>query len=267
MDISSPVILAFATHDPAGRCGLQAIAETIAGLGGHCASVVTGLCASGHVNEYELMPVDSRLVIQQARSILEDMPVAAIDVSYAGSVGNLEAIHSIFVDYPQIPVVCSAALQYCDNSATVAAEYPRALAELILPLSTLLVCNNDHTAALTQNAPLAEDLIHRLFVSNCQHLLSYQCNQSSRSFEYILYSEETVLETFNWQAGCCQPQDAAIEDMLAAGIATYLGHGSGIVTASTEGIKFASQAAASAQRIGFESPIPNRFFWAKRDKN
>ena len=188
MDISSPVILAFAPHDPAGRCGLQAIAETVAGLGGHCASGVTGLCASGHINEPELVPVDSTLVIQQARSILEDMPVAAIDISYAGSVGNLEAIHSILIDYPHIPVVCSAALQYWDNNTQVAAEYPRALAELILPQCMLLVCNNNNTAALTQNAPVAEDLIHRLFVSNCQHLLSYQCNQSSRSFEYILYN-------------------------------------------------------------------------------
>ena len=263
MDTTPPVVLAFAPHDPAGRSGLQAITETVASLGGHCAAVVTGLCASGQSQEPALVAVDSALVIQQARSVLEDMPVTAIYISYAGSVANLEAIHSILIDYPSIPVICGGALQYWDNNSQAIAEYPNACAELLLPQATLLVCDDSHTAALTHNAPVAEDLIHRLFACNCEHLLSYQCNQTTRSFEYTLYNEDTILDTFNWQAGCCQPKDAAVEDVLCAAIATYTAHGCGIATASQQGVKFASNAAANARRIGFESPIPHRFFWAQ----
>lgn len=263
MDTTPPVILTFAPHDPAGRSGLQAIAEVIASLGGHCASVATALCANSSSEARELIPVDSNLLIQQARSVLEDMPVAAIYVSYAGSVTNLEAIHSILEDYPQTPVITSAALQYWDNNSQAIADYPSACFDLLLPASKLLVCDNTQTSLLTSHAPITEGLIHRLFACNCEYVLSYQCSQSSRSFEYTLYDDETILSTFNWQAGCCQPQSSAVEDIVAAAISTYVGHGSSIETATQEGLKFASQAAASARRIGFDIPIPNRFFWSE----
>ena len=263
MDTTPPVILSFAPHDPAGRSGLQAIAEVIASLGGHCASVATALCASSSSDERELVAIDSNLLIQQARSVLEDMPVAAIYVSYAGSVANLEAIHSILEDYPQIPVISAAALQYWDNNSQAIADYPNACSELLIPASKLLICDNTQTSVLTSHAPITEGLIHQLFACNCEYVLSYQCSKSSRSFEYTLYDEDTILSTYNWQAGCCQPQSPAVEDILSAAIAAYIAHGSSIETATQEGLKFASQAAVNARRIGFDTPIPNRFFWAE----
>jgi hydroxymethylpyrimidine/phosphomethylpyrimidine kinase len=266
MDFSPPVILGFAPHDPAGRNGLQAIAEVIASLGGHCAGVVTALCTSSGSDEPDLMATDSNMVIQQARSVLEDMPVKAILVSYAGSVANLEAIHSILADYPKTPVITAAALQYWDNNSQAIADYPNAYAELLIPGSKLLICDNSYAPALTSNAPATEELIHRLFARSCEHLLTYQCSQASRSFEYTLYDEDTVLNSFNWQPGCFQPQTSAVEDIIAGAVSAYIAHGSSVLTATQKSLDFASQATAKARQIGFDSPIPNRFFWADPSK-
>lgn len=262
MNTQPPVILTFTPFDPAGRSGVLAANEVIASLGCHHAAVATALCATGNSATPDIIPVDSNLLIQQARSILEDMPVAAIFVGYAGSVPNLEAIHSILVDYPDIPVIASSALNNWDNSSQAMADYPNAFMQLVASMAELVIADQQQTPVLTSNAK-SEELIHPIFASQCAHLLSYQCIASARGFEYTLYSDETVLHTFNWQAGCCQPQSSAVEDTIASAIAAYMAHGSTTQTAATQGLKFASLAAASARRLGFDSPIPNRFFWAK----
>lgn len=263
MEATPPVILSFAPLDPAGRAGIQAIAESVASLGGHCASVATALCADSNSSQPELMPVDSNLIIQQARSVLEDMPVAAIYVGYAGSVRNMEAIHSILQDYPTTPLVVNSLLHLWPNDSQAEANYPSACAELIIPGCNLLICHTQDTAPLTSNAPNTEEYIHRLFANNCEHLLTYQCAPSQRRFDYTLYNEDTVLASHPWQAGCCQPQTTAIEDILGAAITTFIAHDSSIITATHEGLNFAAQAAKHARRIGFDKPIPNRLFWAK----
>lgn len=263
METSPPVILCFAPLDPAGRAGIQAIAETVAGLGGHCASIATALCANSSSSNPDLLAVESNLLIQQARSVLEDMPVGAIYVSYAGSVANVEAIHSILQDYPDIPLILNTALHLWPNDSQAQANYPNACAELLISGCQLLLCNDDDTAPLTSNAPATEEYIHRLFANSCEHLLTYKCAPASRCFDYTLYDEDNILFTHQWQAGCCLPQSAAIEDVLGAAITTYIAHGSSVATATQEGLKFASQAAASARRIGFDNPIPNRLFWTQ----
>ncbi|WP_053980015.1 bifunctional hydroxymethylpyrimidine kinase/phosphomethylpyrimidine kinase [Marinagarivorans algicola] len=264
MEATPPVILCFAPLDPAGRAGIQAIAEVVASLGGHCASIATALCADSSTQP-TIIAVESNLLIQQARSVLEDMPIAAIYVGYAGSVTNLEAIHSILQDYPDIPVVLNTLLHLWSNDSQVQSNYPNACAELLIPQCKLLICNDADTAPLTSNAPVSEEYIHRLFANNCENLLTYQCTPSVRRFDYTLYNEDTILMTYPWQADGCQPQSSAIEDILGAAITTYVAHDSSIATATQEGLKFTSQAATNARRIGFDSPIPNRLFWAKNN--
>lgn len=263
-----PVILAFAPHDPSGRGGLQAVVETVACLGGHCTAVATGLFASGS-DAAELVPTPSHLLIQQARSILEDMPVSTIVIGYAGSITNLEAIHSILEDYPQIPVVCMSGLKEWENSSDEgeASHYPQAFAGLISPKSRLLICANDYADELASNAPMSEASIHRLSACAGEYLLTYQCKSSARCFEYVLYDEETVLAATHWQAAHCAPSDAAVEVTVAAAVATFIGHESSMEVAVQEALSFAQQSANSARRIGFEALIPNRFFWVNNAKD
>jgi hydroxymethylpyrimidine/phosphomethylpyrimidine kinase len=49
--------------------------------------------------------VDADFVSEQARAVLEDMPVQAFKLGVLGSVENIEVIAEIISDYPHIPVV------------------------------------------------------------------------------------------------------------------------------------------------------------------
>lgn len=257
-----PVILILGPHDPSGRQGIQAAIETIAGLGGHCVSVITALCLSGS-DQTESVPIASHIIIQQARSILEDMPVAAIMVSHGGSISNVEAIHSILEDYPHIPVTCSADFQYRDSSLPESSEYSEALVELIISKCQLLVCDEAYSSAMSGSATVSEETIHPLVACGSEYLLVCKYNTSKRQLEYTHYSEQTVLATFSLPTECSGLCTAALGEMISAGTACFLGHGSSIRTAVSESLKFAEQAATQARRIGFGARIPNRFFWIK----
>ncbi len=259
---NTPVILILGPHDPSGRQGVQAAIETVSGLGGHCVSVITALCMSGNAHA-ESIPIASHLIIQQARSILEDMPVAAIIVSYAASIANVEAIHSILEDYPHIPVTCSADFQYHDSSLQESGEYAQALVELIVSKCQLLVCDEAYSSDMSGSATVSEGVIHPLASCGSEYLLVSKYNTKKRRLEYTHYGDQTVLATFAWQTECSGLCTAALGEMISAGTAGFLGHGSSISTAVSESLKFAEQAAAQAQRIGFGAMIPNRFFWIK----
>ncbi len=73
-----PIVLTFAATDPSGGAGLQADILTLASLGCHPLSVVTGITVQDSAGVEDFMPVEADWVADQARMILEDMPVAAL---------------------------------------------------------------------------------------------------------------------------------------------------------------------------------------------
>ena len=102
---SLPIAMSFAGMDPSGGAGLQADIETLASMGVHSTPVVTAITVQDTQTLLRYEAVDTPLLVEQARAILEDMPVAAIKIGMIGSVENVEAIHTILMDYPSLPVV------------------------------------------------------------------------------------------------------------------------------------------------------------------
>ena len=86
----------------------------------------------------------------QARAVLEDVPVAAFKLGFCGSVENVAVIAEILADYPDVPLVVepglhAAALVLGEAGEEIAA----ALADLILPQTTLLVADRHESLRLT----------------------------------------------------------------------------------------------------------------------
>ena len=100
-----PIVLAFAATDPSGGAGLQADVLTLASMGCHPLSVVTAATIQDTMGVEEVMALDAEWVADQARCVLEDMPVAAFKVGVVGSIENIAAIAEIVSDYPEIPLV------------------------------------------------------------------------------------------------------------------------------------------------------------------
>ena len=100
-----PIVLTFAATDPSGGAGIQADVLTIASMGCHPLSVVTAITVQDTSGVEDVQAVDADWVVDQARSVLEDMPVAAFKIGLLGSVENIAAIAEVISDYPDVPLV------------------------------------------------------------------------------------------------------------------------------------------------------------------
>ncbi len=98
-----PIVLTFAAADPTGGAGLQADILTLASLGCHPLSVVTAITVQDTAGVEGVLPIDAEWVADQARALLEDMPVAAFKLGMLGSVEVIAAIAEVISDYPGYP--------------------------------------------------------------------------------------------------------------------------------------------------------------------
>ena len=89
---NTPVVMNFAGTDPSGGAGLQADIETLISMGCHAAPVVTAVTVQDTQQLFHYQAMEPTLVIEQARAVLEDIPVAAFKIGMVGSVENAEAI-------------------------------------------------------------------------------------------------------------------------------------------------------------------------------
>jgi len=105
MTDSPPIVMVFAATHPTGGAGLQADIMTLASMGCHPVSVVTAITVQDTMGVDGVLPIDGEWVSDQARCILEDMPVAAFKIGVLGSVENVLAVAEITSDYPEIPLI------------------------------------------------------------------------------------------------------------------------------------------------------------------
>ena len=105
-----PAVLSFAATDPSGGAGIQADILTLASMGCHPLSVITAITVQNTSGVEAISPLDADLVADQARAILEDVPVAAFKIGVLGSAENVAAIAEIVSDYPEIPLILDPVL-------------------------------------------------------------------------------------------------------------------------------------------------------------
>ncbi|MCH2219781.1 MAG: bifunctional hydroxymethylpyrimidine kinase/phosphomethylpyrimidine kinase, partial [Dechloromonas sp.] len=105
-----PQVLVFAASDPSSGAGIQADLLTLASLGCHPLTALTAITVQDTVGVQSVQALSAEIVEQQARTILEDMPVAAFKVGVLGSVENVLAVAEIVSDYPDIPLILDPVL-------------------------------------------------------------------------------------------------------------------------------------------------------------
>ena len=255
-----PVVLSFGALDPAGGGGVQADIETAASLACHCAPIATALCTKGGPDLTVTLAIDSTLLIEQARSVLEDMAVAAIKIGFTGSVANVEALHSILRDYPHIPVVLHPALHLWDQDKAEQSGLLGALSELLLPQATVTHMN---LAELRQMAPEADTLdasAQAIINRGCDYLLVYGSEQQNRRLQNSLYRSQGLVK--HYQRAHIASNCHSSASTLASSVAAYLGHNCHPLSAIEQGQDYTWQTLIAARQLGSGKAIPHRFFWA-----
>lgn len=258
-----PIILTFSALDPSGIGGIQADIETAASLGCHCAPVVTSICTEGSTENTETLAVDSPVIIEQARSILEEMKVSAIKIGFVGSIANAEAIHTILEDYADIPVVSHPVLCLWNEENFEQADLPSAFSALILPNSTVASFSLYEAREIAQEADNLDATANAIISSGTDFTFITGTGQDQKEFRNSLFGEKGLIQHYAWEQ---EPLTThGTNSTLAMSTASYLAHGIDVIQAVEQSQNFTWQSIRASRELGFNRRSPHRFFWA--DKN
>jgi hydroxymethylpyrimidine/phosphomethylpyrimidine kinase len=255
--------MSLAAHDPCGSAGIQADIETCMSLGCHCSPIITAICAKDTRELKEMVPVDSTLLIEQARAILEDMPVAAIKLGFLGSVGNVEATHTILRDYPNIPVILDPLTSVSDDELLDSAALLKATTTLLLPMATLATPDLVEAHELAQQGDTINACATEILESGCQNLLITSVSRNNDSVENLLYNQLGLVKNFSWPRLKLFSHGSGAT--LSASIAAYIAHGLRLIDAVEQGQQFTWRALEASRQLGMGKRIPNRIFWADQN--
>ena len=264
-----PIVLVFAATDPSGGAGLQADIMTLSSMGCHPLSVVTAITIQDTTGVDDVSAIDAEWVADQARCVLEDMPVAAFKIGLLGNLEQVAAIAEVVSDYPEVPLVLDPVLASGRGDELVTEEMVVALRELLIPQTTILTPNSLEARRLAageseegEGLELAE-CARRLIATGCEYVLVTGAHENTVQVVNTLYGQNGVVRSDPWQrlpgsyhgSGCT----------LASAIAATIANGLEISDAVKDAQEYTWQTLKGAFRPGMGQHIPDRLFCARED--
>ena len=131
-------VLVVGPADPTSAAGVTGDVLTIAAQGAYPLSVVCEMCLRDTTQFDGRIALDPELVLEQARMILEDAPVAAIKLTLPGSVDLVVALAGLVSDYGDVPLVLEAPSLILNEDDSDDSPLAAAI-ELLLPQAAVLV--------------------------------------------------------------------------------------------------------------------------------
>ncbi len=251
--------MTFSGHDTTGGAGVHADIEAISSQGCHAATVVTCLTIQDTIDVSTLIPIDDDIVIQSARAVLEDMPVAAFKIGLLGSVEVIEAVHSILYDYPNIPVIFDPILASGSGTELANADVIDAMSALLFPETNVLTPNTLEAAALVPEADTHAAMAYGLMDRGCDHVLLTGTHDDNHHVVNRLYYNQREIDSFEWPRLAHEYHGSGCT--LASTLAALMARGLDPLSASREAQNFTWHSLNNAYRLGMGQLIPNRLFW------
>jgi len=262
-----PLVLTFAASDPSGGAGIQADLLTLASMGCHPLSVITAITVQDSAGVEGMLAIDADWVADQARCLLEDMPVDAFKIGVLGSVENIAAIAEIVSDYPDVPLILDPVLASGRGDELANDDMTHALRELLLPQTTIVTPNSLEVRRLAEAEEdeelTLEQCAARLIETGCEFVLVTGTHENTPQVVNTLYSKSGVVRSDSWPrlpgsfhgSGCT----------LASAIAAMLANGLDLPEAVREAQDYTWQTLKKAYRPGMGQLLPDRLFWAREE--
>jgi hydroxymethylpyrimidine/phosphomethylpyrimidine kinase len=270
-----PVVLTFAASDPTSGAGIQADLLTLASLGCHPLTVLTAITVQDTAGVESVLPIDAEWINDQARALLEDIPVAAFKIGMLGSVEAIAAIAEIVSDYPDIPLVFDPVLASGRGDQLVDEEMVEAMIGLLLPSTQVLTPNSLEARRLAQEAdddeadtentvtPDLPECARRLIAAGCEYVLLTGTHEGTPQVVNTLYGSHGVVRSDKWDrlpgsyhgSGCT----------LASAVAAHLAHGVSVPDAVFGAQEYTWRTLEAGFRPGMGQLIPDRLFWSRDD--
>ena len=262
-----PAVLTFAATDPTSGAGLQADILALASMGCHPLSVVTAITVQDTAGVESFFPLDPDWVADQARCILEDMPVAAFKMGVLGSTEVVAVVAEVVSDYPDVPLVLDPVFASGRGDEFANDDMVSAIRELLVPQSTVVTPNISELRRLAEaeeddDAGLAE-YAQRLLDTGCEYVLVTGTHENTPKVVNTLYGKDGVVRTDTWPrlpetyhgSGCT----------LASAIAAMLANGLDLTDAVREAQDYTWHTLQKAYRPGMGQWLPDRLFWAREE--
>jgi hydroxymethylpyrimidine/phosphomethylpyrimidine kinase len=260
-----PCVMSFNANDPSGAGGLGGDVATLCAMGAHPLPVVTAIVLRDTAEVFDHHVLDDEAVVDQARSILEDAPIAAWKVGFLGSAETISAVAEVLSDYPDVPLVAYLpSLSWMEESAHEA--YLEAFRELVLPQVEVLVGNHktltdfllpdwdaDRPASPRELAVAAAEHGTRFVLVTGLQLPDQYVDNVLATAQGPVSGER--FERF--EAGF-----VGAGDTLSAALAAMLANGAQVPDAAAEALAFLDQTLDAGFRPGMGHVVPDRFFWA-----
>ena len=264
-EAAPPCVLSFNASEPTGAAGLAADAAAIVAMGAHPLPVVTSVLIRDTAEVFEQHALEDEVIAEQARSVLEDMPIGAWKVGFLGSAEGVAAVAEILSDYPDLPLVTYlSALTWMDDEQQQ--SYHDALRELVLPQTTVLVGSHavltefllpdwdaDRPASPREIAVAANKL-------GAAHVLVTGITVPNQFIDNVLAGPQGPITGEKFER--FEASFVGAGDTLSAALAALLASGVELHEAAGEALAFLDQALDAGFQAGMGHVIPDRFFWA-----
>ncbi len=269
MSLPPSIVLSFAGSDPSGGAGIQADIMTLAGMGCHPLTVLTAVTVQDTVGVEDIFVMDAEWVTDQARTVLQDMPVQAFKIGMLGSVEIIAAITEIVSDYPDIPLVLDPVLVSGRGDTFANEEIIVAMREMLFPQATIITPNSIEARRIALNDEDDPEILdlkqsaERLLEWGCSYVLIKGAHENTPEVVNVLYGVNGVIRSDSWQrlpgsyhgSGCT----------LSSAIAASLAHGMSVADSVYEAQEFTWNTLNAGFRPGMGQYIPDRFFWAETE--
>ncbi len=267
-DAGPPCVMSFNASDPSGAAGLAADGVTMASVGGHALPVVTGAYARDTAEVFDHFAFDEDAVAEQARAILEDVPVLVIKVGFVGSPETVSTIAEIAADYADVPLVAYMPdLSWWEDAQIEA--YLDAFRELMLPQTTVLVGNHSTLWRWLlpdwsgDRSPSARDIARAAGEAGVPYTLVTGIPLPDQHIDNVLASPQSVLASRHFER--FEAVFSGAGETLSAALAALLATGTDLVAATEEALEYLDEALDAGFRPGMGHVVPDRMFWAQPD--
>ncbi len=255
---NTPVVMSITDLDPSGGGGISAAVETLSSLGCHCTPVLSRLAACDTHSPKNTEVIDSSLLIEQIRAILEDIRVDLLYVDNITSISHAEAIHTILSDYPRIPLVLYLKLDVVDHKSSLS----DAIRALLIPQAKLVITNKHEAMALAPGADTLAACSQELMELGCNNILVTNTNGHGNRICNHWFSRHGSSQQYQWER--LPGRFLGSSNTLVAAISAYLAHGLSMAESIQQAQQFTWQALNKAKRIGMGDLLPDRLHWSKR---
>lgn len=231
--------------------------------------MITSILIADTARIEDVLATDADWVADQARVVLEDMPVAAFKVGAVGSIENVSVIAEIVSDYPDVPLILDPFLTSMpdQDQDQDGEDLLTAIRELLIPQTTLFLASAVELArfAETWREPSTDDNMAmdamRLIDMGCEYVFVTGTSSDAHEVANVLFDESGLLRHDTWRR--LPGSFSGAGSTISATVAAMLANGVEVPEAIFEAQEFTHAALTHAHRLGMGKLTPDRYFWAR----